>query len=344
MKTILKREQAEIVVEGPTENHKNRVQVHPVSNDLFIPIKSCETSYPLELIEEILNVQGPAYLCSEIVREESPDYVQRHLQFDLLSYLDRKEFSGKRILDFGCGGGSSTMILGRMFPEAEIVGVELEVELLAVARSRAKYYGVENKIKLLASPNEDSLPPDIGEFDYIILSAVYEHLLPPERKKLLPLLWNHLKPGGILFLNQTPYRWFPVELHTTSGLPLINYLPDSVANLYARKFSKRNLQDEDWNSLLRKGIRGGSVREILQILKRCNAQPDLLVPDKGGINDRVDLWHARFVESQSPAMLKILYYIFKAIKMITGMTMVHNLSLAIKKDRLNPVIKAGMPV
>jgi len=203
MKTVLKHEQADIVIEGPSANNKNRIKVDPFRNDLFIPINTCETSYPLELIEEILNVQGPAYLCSEIVREESPDYVQRHLHFDLLSYIDRGQFSGKRILDFGCGAGASSMVLGRMFPDSEIVGVELEKKLLAVARSRARFYEVDGKIKLLQSPDEMSLPQGVGEFDYIILSAVYEHLLPSERKKLLPLLWNHLKLDGILFLNRT---------------------------------------------------------------------------------------------------------------------------------------------
>ena len=82
------------------------------------------------------------------------------------------------------------------------------------------------------------LPADIGQFDYIILSAVYEHLLPSERPALLTLLWSHLRPGGVIFLAQTPYRWFPVELHTT-GLPLINYLPDRLALACARRFSKR---------------------------------------------------------------------------------------------------------
>ena len=333
MLTILKHEQAEIVIESPSADDKKRIRVQSVSKDLFIPITTCETSYPLELIEEIFKVTGPAYLCDEIMREESPGYVQLSLHYDLLSYIDRDQFSGKRILDFGCGSGASSMILRRMFPDAEIVGVELEEKLLAIARSRAKYYEVDGQVNFLTSPDESSLPDGIGEFDYIVMSAVYEHLLPVERKKLLPLLWSYLKRDGILFLNQTPYRWFPVEMHTTSGLPLINYLPDPVAHLYAQYFSKRNLLKSDWNSMLRNGIRGGSVREILDILNCCDVQPVLLEPKREGVEDRVDLWYAKYRESKNPAIIKLLYYFFKVIKVITGLTVVHNLSLAIKNSR-----------
>ncbi len=330
MNISLKHELAEIEIESPASKNKNRVKVTPVRDDLFVPVKSCETNYPVELIKKILEVKGPAYLCDEIVREESPGYVQRSLHFDLLSYVDLKQFSGKRILDFGCGSGASTMILGRMFPDSKIVGIELEEKLLSIARSRAEHYEMENNVELLQSPDGNSLPADIGEFDFIILSAVYEHLLPSERKKLLPLLWSHLKEGGILFLNQTPYRWFPVELHTTSGLPLINFLPDSLALIYAQRFSKRNLQGVDWNTLLRKGIRGASVGEIFKILKENKASPVLLQPDKEGSRDRVDLWYVKY-RSSKMFIVKVCYYLFKAIKVITGLVILHNLSLAIQK-------------
>jgi 2-polyprenyl-3-methyl-5-hydroxy-6-metoxy-1,4-benzoquinol methylase len=333
MQTTLKHEQAEIVIESSSVDNRKRIRVHSISKDLFVPITTCETSYPLELIEEIFKVTGPAYLCDEIMREESLGYVQLTLHYDLLSYIDQDQFSGKRILDFGCGSGASSMILRRMFPDAEIVGVELEEKLLAIARARARYYEVDGEVKFLTSRDENNLPDGIGEFDYIIMSAVYEHLLPAERINLLPLLWGHLKWDGILFLNQTPYRWFPVEIHTTSGLPLINYLPDPVALVYARYFSRRKLQKNDWDSMLRNGIRGASVREILDILNRSDAHPVLLEPTKQGVKDRVDLWYAKYRESKNPVMIKILYYFFKTVKTITGLTMVHNLSLAIKKSR-----------
>jgi hypothetical protein len=75
----------------------------------------------------------------------------------------------------------------------------------------------------------DQLPAQIGQFDFVMLSAVYEHLLPGERTVVMPLLWSVMKEGAAIFINQTPYRYFPFEHHST-GLWLINYVPDGMAH------------------------------------------------------------------------------------------------------------------
>ena len=75
-----------------------------------------------------------------------------------------------------------------MFTAAEIVGVELVSEFVELARHRARYYGVDSRVSFQLSPDSTSLPPEIGNFDYIIFSAVYEHLFPTKREMILPLL------------------------------------------------------------------------------------------------------------------------------------------------------------
>src|SRR3712207_8585357 len=42
------------------------------------------------------------------------------------------------------------------------------------------------------------VPAGLGRFDHVVLCAVYEHLLPAERRGLLPQLWSLLEPGGLL--------------------------------------------------------------------------------------------------------------------------------------------------
>ncbi len=329
MKTLLKHKDANVFIEELSSG-KNKIYVELLNSNLFMPKSTCETSYPLDLITKILEVKGPNYLCDEILRDESPDYVQKGLKYDLLSYLDKEEFKNKRLLDFGCGSGASTMILTRMFPQTEIAAIELDEKLLSVAKARANYYGYEN-LELILSPSADKLPPDIGNFDYAVLSAVYEHLLPNERATLLPEIWNILKPGGILFLNQTPYRYFPVETHTTSGLPFINYLPDKAAHLYARYFSKRKLKNYRWEELLRRGIRGGSVGEIIRILNDRPEKPILLNPSKFGTKDRIDIWR---ITSNKTVIKKLFLFSTKFLKFLTGITMLPYLALAIKKSEI----------
>lgn len=330
--TVLHHKDAEVHIEK-LPNNKNKVNVRMLK-DLFIPIAQCETTYPVALIERILEIKGPNWLCDEIMREESPDHVvQKSLNYDLLSFQDREQFKGKRLLDFGCGSGASTMVLARMFPQTQIVGVELEEKLVSIARQRAAHYGYKN-VDLQLSPNPDSLPAEIGEFDYVVLSAVYEHLLPNEREPILLQLWSVLKPGGILFLNQTPHIGFPIETHTTGGLPFINYLPDRLACFYARHFSRRDLQDKSWKELLRMGIRGGSVQEVVEILNRTRRNSLLLKPVAPGMKDNIDLW---YVQSRSdnrfPFIKKLVFLSSKLVKTVTGAVMVPYLSLAIMKDK-----------
>jgi 2-polyprenyl-3-methyl-5-hydroxy-6-metoxy-1,4-benzoquinol methylase len=331
MKISLKNKDAKVFVEA-LPSGKNKISIELLNNDQFIPQNTCETKYPIDLIEKILDTKGPNRLCDEILRDESPDYVQKNLQFDILGYFDEEEFANKRLLDFGCGCGASTMILARMFPKTEIVGIELEERLLNVAKARANYYGYE-KLELIISPNADKLPSGLGYFDSIVLSAVYEHLLPRERELLLPEIWSILKPGGILLINQTPHRYFPVELHTTSGLPLINYMPDRVAYYYAQYFSRRKLKNNSWEMLLRRGIRGGSVKEIMRILNKCPGIPILLDPSKYGTNNRIDLWYVK--SSKSAIIKKSFRFTTNLIKLLTGKFILPSLALAIKKNKYN---------
>jgi 2-polyprenyl-3-methyl-5-hydroxy-6-metoxy-1,4-benzoquinol methylase len=117
-----------------------------------------------------------------------------------------------QLLDFGCGNGASTMTIGRLLPRTEVVGVELSPEKIEMANRIRAFRSLDN-VKFLCSPSGSELPPGLGHFDFVMLSAVYEHLLPDEWK-VMPRLWSALKPGGMIFINRTPYRYFPMEIHT----------------------------------------------------------------------------------------------------------------------------------
>lgn len=329
MITTLKHPNALITIEE--QDGKRAISVES-TNGAFIGRNKWVTEYPLELIEHILQIKGPVYLCDEIMRDEQPIYVQHALHWDILSFSKQEDFAGRRVLDFGSGSGASSMVLARMFPETEIVGVELMPELVEIARHRAKHYGVEDRVRFSLSPDSSQLPSDIGQFDYIIFSAVFEHLLPAEREIMLPALWSYLKQDGIMFLDQTPHRWFPIETHTT-GLPLINYLPDGFALQLSRRFSRRIKRDISWHALLRKGIRGGTTQEISQILDREGRQSVFLAPSQLGVKDDIDLWYRRSSRVRKATTKKLTMLVMRAFKALTGATLLPELSLAIKKVR-----------
>ena len=290
---------------------------------------ACETSYPPALIERILDAKGVAWLCDEIAREQDPRSIQRFFESDFLPYVDAADLEGKRILDFGCGSGSSTMVLARMFPRSAVVGLDLSAEYLRIAEERQRFYGYEN-LSFVLSPAGATVPEGLGEFDCIVMSAVFEHLLPEERRSVMPRLWAHLRNGGCLLLNQTPHRFFPFESHTT-GLPLLNYLPDRLALVAARRLSSRELGLESWESLLRKGIRGATEREILSSLGGAGgtSAPTLLSPRRPH-RDRVDVWYAA-LSPRHRALKALCRELLRVIEHRFGTTWIVNLSLAIGK-------------
>ncbi len=336
MGTILKHPEAEIEI-TELSNGMRRITID--SNNFYLNSKDriIETNYPIDLIKKILTVKGPGSLNDEIRREEDPLYTKACITNDLLAYLPEAAFMNKRLLDFGCGAGASSIILKRMFPETEIIGIDLSNKLISIAQVRADYYHLD-KLSFLCSPDNKTLPYNIGKFDYVVLSAVFEHLLPDEREPVLQQIWSLLNPNGILFLNQTPYRFFPFEGHTTR-LFFVNYLSDNLACFYARRFSKRTKRTDTWEQLLRRGIRGSYPREIIRILKKAetNSRPLLLKPCQPGFHDRIDIWYSGYAVSIAHKYPKtkniqlILKYIAKLIYLLSGIVCLPTVSIAIRK-------------
>lgn len=331
MPSVLRGDVGDVEIEELGQGRR-RLTVSASSTGTFIRTTSCETTYPRPLIERILDVKGAAWLCDEIRREQDPSYVALLLEYAMLSYVDARAFEGQRLLDFGCGAGASTVVLSRMLPQTEIVGVELERDLLSIAELRAQHYGLAN-LRLVLSPAEARLPEGIGSFDFISFSAVFEHLLPSERHVLLPQLWSLLRPGGVFFLNQTPHRWFPVETHTT-GLPLVNYLPSRAAHAVIRRLSKRVDPTASWEALLRQGIRGATEREVLDTLRDRDRdrEPVVLRPRERGFGDQVDLWYAQSQELRPRPLKKRVRSALKVISRLTGSDFVPTLNMAVRKE------------
>ena len=313
----------------PAGDDRLLVRVRMADPGAFTTGPEWTTAYPRELIAAILEVKGPAWLCDELMRDEDPAYVENDFRHDVLGFIDADDFRGRRVLDFGCGCGASTAVVSRLLPGAEITGVELDAPSLEIARMRADYYGLQST-NLLLSPDPESLPHDIGDFDFILFSAVFEHLLPNERRLLLPKIWARLRPGGLLFLNQTPHRYFPIEGHTT-GLPLINYLPDGLVHALVERFCGRIAGGTDWPTLLRMGIRGGTQGEVMKILRDTGDAPRNLVPAKNGLSGHLDLWDRSSQVRHGGAGHRIKVLALKTLRALTGLTVVPNISMGIRK-------------
>jgi ubiquinone/menaquinone biosynthesis C-methylase UbiE len=141
--TTLEHPQGKVLIQE-LSNGKRRLEVSVSDQNTFVSSSKWETSYPVELIQRIMEIKSPAYLCDEIRREEDSNYIAHHIETTLFAHIAPEAFVGKRLLDFGCGSGASTVILARLLPHTEIVGIELNPLHLEIAHLRANHYRLEN--------------------------------------------------------------------------------------------------------------------------------------------------------------------------------------------------------
>ena len=231
----------------------------------FVEYSRFETSYSRELIQAILEVKGETFLRDEIDRAEDLDRIARPLAALIHRFTD---LEGKDLLDFGAGCGGSSLILARL--GARVTSVEPVEAFVRVARLRARDAGLEDRIRALHVPDTRHLPFPDGAFDVVTANGVLEHIPPALRAPCLREMWRVLRPGGYLFIYESPNRLWPVDHHTT-GLPLVPYLPARWAFRLARAWSDRVEPTETLEDLVGRGMVGVTYWEVLRALPRGEA-------------------------------------------------------------------------
>lgn len=104
--------------------------------------------------------------------------------------------SAIRILDAGCGTGVGTEYLVHLNPHAQVVGIDLSEQALAVAEERCRRSGAERvTFHHLKLEDAAQLP---GEFDFINCVGVLHHLPDPVRG--IQALAAKLAPGGLMHI------------------------------------------------------------------------------------------------------------------------------------------------
>jgi SAM-dependent methyltransferase len=133
-------------------------------------------------------------LHSENVSAEVPnDLFQAHLS---IYWFFARFIQGRRVLDIGSGTGYGAAHL-RQAGASEVVGVDRDRRSVAYSSSHYKLPGLRF---LVADAQE--LPSDLGSFDAVVSSNVFEHLEDPG--KAIAQVRRHLKPGGPFVLVVPP--------------------------------------------------------------------------------------------------------------------------------------------
>ncbi|MBW4467365.1 MAG: class I SAM-dependent methyltransferase [Pegethrix bostrychoides GSE-TBD4-15B] len=127
------------------------------------------------------------------------DWVRRGL-------IERVRCQPRRVLDLGCGTGSTTLLLKKSFPQAEVIGLDLSPYMLLVAADKAAEAGLDIQVK--HGNAEQTGFPD-ASFDLVTASLLFHETPPLVACNILQEAFRLLKPGGevlILDGNQATLR------------------------------------------------------------------------------------------------------------------------------------------
>jgi ubiquinone/menaquinone biosynthesis C-methylase UbiE len=102
---------------------------------------------------------------------------------------------GERVLDLGCGTGTLTLLLKRSAPDAQVVGLDGDLEALAAAQDKADREGIA--LEFVHSLAWEA-PFEPASFDRAVSSLVFHHLTTENKRRTLRKLHGWLKPGGEL--------------------------------------------------------------------------------------------------------------------------------------------------
>lgn len=101
--------------------------------------------------------------------------------------------STHRILDIGCGTGTLILMIKRLFPANEIIGLDPDPKALARAKRKTERsnYSVQ-----FDQGFSDQLPYPLSSFDRVFSSYMMHHMKEKEKEATLFETKRVLKPGG----------------------------------------------------------------------------------------------------------------------------------------------------
>jgi 2-polyprenyl-3-methyl-5-hydroxy-6-metoxy-1,4-benzoquinol methylase len=164
---------------------------------------SLDRATEVEKFDQYARSYREAHRASVRLSGEDPEFFAEHK----IGCLKRAGVAAHaRVLDYGCGTGSLTRLLGRQF--ADVAAYDPSKESLVVARAAAPQVTFHDAASAIPG----------GAFDVAILSGVLHHVAPAERRALLHDVVQKLAPGGTLFVfEHNPYN--PVTRRAVRDCP-----------------------------------------------------------------------------------------------------------------------------
>lgn len=144
------------------------------------------------------------------VSGETKDYfAQRRIEW-LRDCLKLFSAPATRLMDFGCGIGSSSPLFFDLLGVEDFVGTDQSPKSLDVAK---REHGSERAQFLLFNEYQPC-----GQFDVVFCNGVFHHIPPLDRAPAIDYILRSLRPGGLFaFWENNP--WNPGTRYVMSRIP-----------------------------------------------------------------------------------------------------------------------------
>lgn len=159
----------------------------------------------------------------------------RHFLGPLFRYLRARRAHDLSVLEVGCSFGHMTEYMAEQSEITEINCFDTDPAFVEIMRAKVEEQGLAKVKEVLLFGNDETrrLPWPDARFDLVLVVGVVEHLPARNRRAQVDEYYRLLAPGGHIVILDTPNRLFPLETHSV-GLPLVQWLPPSLAHTYAR--------------------------------------------------------------------------------------------------------------
>jgi ubiquinone/menaquinone biosynthesis C-methylase UbiE len=197
--------------------------------------------------------------------------------------IDAVRVKPRRIIDLGCGTGSTTLMLKQAFPEAEVVGLDLSPYMLVVAGMKAQKAGLN--IQWLHSKAESVAFGD-ASFDLVSASFLFHETPPAVSRAILRESFRLLKVGGQVVILDGSQKTLRQTAWLTDMLedPYINsYVAGSLdAWAGAAGFAAVQTHEHWWTNQVTQGVKPLPGEDLEQVRVATGWNPIDRAPDFDG--------------------------------------------------------------
>jgi ubiquinone/menaquinone biosynthesis C-methylase UbiE len=145
--------------------------------------------------------------------------------------IDQLALADGRVLEFGFGTGQNLLLAKRRSERCQLVGVDIDPKIKAIAAEKFRKVGLEIPLDLY---DGKMFPYESNSFDEVYSCLVFHHLNRDIKKSCLSEIYRVLKPNGKLVIGdwgKARNRWMRIAFYTVQLFDGFETTTDNVKGL-----------------------------------------------------------------------------------------------------------------